>query len=105
MAHAVVATIVAVVIRIVAVCRNVRAIITALVVINFGEVECYDGLRSILVSASLFSPNMSVLCSFGQSNAAGVPSDLVLVKVRVVTRFARTGHHSLAGETLGYHVA
>ena len=70
MAHAVVATIVAVVIRIVAVCQNVRAIITALVVINFGEVECYDGSRSVLVSASLFSPNMSVLCSFGQSNAA-----------------------------------
>ena len=40
MAHAVVATIAAVVIRIVAACRNVRAITTALVVINFGEVEC-----------------------------------------------------------------
>ena len=40
MAHAVVATIVAAVIRIEVVCRNVRAIITALVVNNFGEVEC-----------------------------------------------------------------
>ena len=45
----------------------------AALTINFNEVECYGGLRKILVSASRSSPSTIVLCASGQrQNIAAV---------------------------------
>ena len=83
------------------------------------------------MSAYQFSPNTSVLMTSEKSNAVvaavtiiieatkqscyfskpalvintGVPPDLVLVMVQVVTQSAKIGHHSSAEVTLGCLVA
>ena len=54
-----------------------RAIITALVAINFNEVECYGGSRLVLVSASRFSPDTIVLYASRQNNAAVVTDTII----------------------------